>query len=177
MLYHLDAHRHGVRDDATVAARKEWHGRVAAVVGLQEYVRAAEAQASEYAEASSRLLAAITEEQSAFEAEYQAQVQRVQFLFTQWLTQDAAFKVQDAITSENVRLQGERETERNNLKDELARSIQKAKEALAKLTETQKQLFSIQVQLRDAQAALLTLEQELRRLELRPPPPDKLGSR
>ena len=173
VLYHLDAHRHGLRDEATVSARKEWHNRVAAVVGLQEYVRAAEAQASEYAEASSRLLAAITEEQSAFEAEYQAQVQRVQFLFTQWLTQDAAFKVQDAITNENVRLMGERETERNNLKEDLKSSIQKAKEALAKLSATQSQLFAIQKQLRDAQAALFTLEQELRRLELS----DKVGSR
>src|SRR5206468_8417574 len=94
VLYHIDAHRHGLRDEATVPARKAWHERVAAVVGLQEYVRAAEAQASEYAEASTRLLAVITEEQSAFEADYQAQVQRVQLLFTQWLTLDSAFKAQ-----------------------------------------------------------------------------------
>jgi hypothetical protein len=166
LLYHIDANRHGLRDEATVAARKAWHERVAAVVGLPEYVRAAEAQASEYADAASRLVAAITEEQSAFEADYQAQVQRVHFLFTQWLTQDAAFKVQEAITKENDKLKEERETERNNLQKELAKSIQDAKAALTKLTTTQKQLFDIQKQLRDAQAALLTLEQELRRLEL-----------
>ena len=166
LLYHLDAHRHGLRDEATVTARKAWHDRVAAVVGLQEYVRAAEAQASEYAEASSRLVAVITEEQSAFEAEYQAQVQRVHHLFTQWLTQDAAFKVQDAITKENEKLKDERQTERNNLEAQLKDSREKAKDALAKLTTTQQQLFGIQKQLRDAQAALFTLEQELRRLEL-----------
>jgi hypothetical protein len=171
LLYHIDAHRHGLRDEATVAARKAWHERVAAVVGLPEYVRAAEAQASEYAEAASRLVAAITEEQSAFEADYQAQVQRVHFLFTQWLTQSAAFNVQEAITKENDKLKAERETERNNLQKELTKSVEEAKLALTKLTSTQKQLFDIQKQLRDAQAALLTLEQELRRLESG----DKLG--
>jgi hypothetical protein len=168
VLYHLDAHRHAAaaRDEATVAARKAWHERVATVVGLPEYVRAAEAQASEYADAASRLVAAITEEQSAFEANYQAQVQRVHFLFTQWLTQDAASKVQESITKENEKLKQERETERNKLRDELKKSIDDAKDSLAKLTNTQKQLFEIQKQLRDAQAALFTLEQELRRLEL-----------
>jgi len=173
LLYHIDAHRHGLRDEATVAARKAWHERVAVVVGLPEYVRAAEAQASEYAEAASRLVAAITEEQSAFEADYQAQVQRVHFLFTQWLTQDAAFKVQEAITKENEKLKEERQTERNNLQAELKKSIQDAKDALTKLTSTQKQLFDIQKQLRDAQAALFTLEKELRRLESG----DKVGRR
>jgi hypothetical protein len=167
VLYHIDAHRHALRDEATVSARKAWHERVAAVVGLQEYVRAAEAQASEYAEASTRLLAVITEEQSAFEADYQAQVQRVQLLFTQWLTLDSAFKAQDSITAQNVKLKEQRETERNNLKADLASSIQKTKVALEKLMTTQKQLFDVQKQLRDAQAALLSLESELRRLEER----------
>jgi len=165
VLYHIDAHRHAARDEATVAARKAWHERVAAVVGLQEYVRAAEAQASEYAEAATRLLAAITEEQSAFEADYQAQVQRVQLLFTQWLTLDNAFKAQDSITAQNAKLKEQRETERNKLKEELASSILKSKQSLEKLMSTQKQLFDIQKQLRDAQAALLSLESELRQLE------------
>jgi len=167
VLYHIDAHRHAARDEATVAARKAWHERVAAVVGLQEYVRAAEAQASEYAEASTRLLAVITEEQSAFEADYQAQVQRVQLLFTQWLTLDNAFKAQDSITAQNVKLKEQRETERNSLKESLASSILKSKQSLEKLMATQKQLFDIQKQLRDAQAALLSLETELRKLEER----------
>jgi hypothetical protein len=167
VLYHIDAHRHAARDEAAVSARKAWHERVAAVVGLQEYVRAAEAQASEYAEASTRLLAVITEEQSAFEADYQAQVQRVQLLFTQWLTLDSAFKAQDSITTQNVKLKEQRETERNSLKESLASSILKAKSALEKLTATQKQMFDVQKQLRDAQAALLSLESELRRLEER----------
>jgi hypothetical protein len=170
LLFHIDAWRHNIRNDQTVVAdRKAWHERVAAVVGLPAYIRAGEAQATEYAEASQRLLAAITEEQSAFEAEYQAQLQRVLFLYSQWLALDNQVKAQDAITKENERLKEERETERNNLQTELADATQKAKEALEKLKTTQSKLFAIQKDLRDAQAAILTLEKELRRIELGTP--------
>jgi hypothetical protein len=166
ILYHIDAHRHAARDQATVDARRAWHTRVAGIVGLQEYVRAAEAQASEFTEAAQRLLSVITEEQGAFEAQYQALVQRVQFAYTQWLTLDAAFKVQDTITKDNERLKAERETERDNLRTALTAAIADTKAALERLQKDQGQLFRIQKQLRDAQAALMSLEIELRRLEL-----------
>jgi hypothetical protein len=166
VLYHIDAWRHSNRDQAVAAARKAWHERVAAVVGLPEYIRAAEAQASEYAEASQRLIAAITEEQSAFEAEYQSQLQRVLFLYSQWLALDGQLKAQEAITGENVRLRNERQTERDNLIKERDDAIEKAKNALAKLKSTQQRLFAIQKDLRDAHAAILALEKQLRDLEL-----------
>ena len=149
-----------------MTARKAWHERVATVVGLPEYIRAAEAEATEYAEASQRLLAVITEEQSAFEAEYQSQLQRVLFQFSQWLSLDNQLRAQEVTTKENVRLKDERLTERDKLVTELADWIEKAKVSLAKLQNTQKQLFRIQKDLRDAQAAILALEKELRRIEL-----------
>ena len=139
--------------------------RVATVVGLPEYIRAAEAEASEYAEAAQRLTAVITEEQSAFEAEYHAQLQRVLFLYSQWLALDAQLKAQDVITKENVRLMNERKTERDNLLKELAKAREDAKATLAKLNKTQTDLFAIQKDLRDAQEALLVLEKQLRTLE------------
>ena len=166
ILYHIDAHRHLDRTPEVVSARKAWHQRVATVVGLPEYIRAAEAQATEYADAAQRLVSVITEEESAFRAQYQEAIQRVTALYTQWLSLDAQYRAQQAITAENERLMAERRTERDNLKQNLDTQIIKAREALEGLQRTQAQLFAIQKQLRDAQAALLTLEGELRRIEL-----------
>jgi len=166
ILYHLDADRHAIRTAEVVAERKAWHERVATIVGMPEYIRAAEAQANEYAEASQRLVSVITEEQSAFEASYQALQQKVLALFSQWLTLDTQLKAQEAITKENVGLKEQRLTERDNLLKELADATEAAKNELAKLQTTQKKLFTIQKDLRDAQAAILALEKELRRLEL-----------
>src|SRR5262245_1058191 len=163
LLYHIDSHRYNV--PAAAADRKAWHERVATIIGLPEYVRTAEAQASEYAEAAQRLVSAITEEESAFRAEYETLLQRVLFLYTQWLALDTQLKEQEAITKENERLRAERLTERNALKEQLADAQQKAKEALARLTDSQKRLFTIQTQLRNAQEAILSLEKELRKIE------------
>jgi hypothetical protein len=165
LLYHIDGWRYA--DPKLADARKAWHTRVAAIVGLPAYIRAAEAQATEYAEAAQRLTALITDEQSAFEAAYQAQLQRILFLFSQWLALDAQLKAQNVITAENVRLMDERKTERDNLLKELAQARIDAQAALARLTKTQQDLFAIQKDLRDAQEALLVLEKELRKLELR----------
>jgi len=166
LLYHIDAHRHADKTPQVVADRKAWHQRVATIVGMQEYVRAAEAQASEYAEAAQRLITAITEEESSFRAQYLEQQQRVTTLYTQWLTLEAQYRAQEAITKENERLRNERETERNNLKAAMEKATADAKAALDRLKNTQAQLFAIQKQLRDAHAAVLNLEGELRKLEL-----------
>ncbi|HEX3150668.1 MAG TPA: hypothetical protein VHR66_21500 [Gemmataceae bacterium] len=166
LLYHIDGWRY--RDTAAATARKDWHTRVASIVGLAAYIRAAEAEATEYSEAGQRLIASITEEQSVFEAEYQAQVQRVLFLYSQWLTLDTQLKAQTVITDENTRLMNERKTERDKLLEELAKAQADAKDALEKLKKTQQSLFAIQRDLRDAQEALLILEKELRRIELGP---------
>lgn len=163
LLYHIDGWRYA--DPKSAADRKAWHERVATIVGLPAYVYAAEAQATEYAEAAQRLVAVITEEQSTFEAEYQAQLQRVLFLYGQWLALDSQLKAQQAITAENVRLMNERKTERDNLRQELEQAKENAKQALAKLAQTQQDLFTILRQVRDAQEALLVLEEQLRTLE------------
>jgi hypothetical protein len=166
LLYHIDGWRFADKTPAVVTARQQWHQRVASIIGLPAYVRAAEAQATEYAEAAQRLVTVISEEQSAFEAEYQAKIQRVLFLYSQWLALDNQLNAQKAITDDNVRLMNERKTERDNLLQELAKSQADAKDALERLRKTQQDLFSIQKDLRDAQEALLVLEKELRRLEL-----------
>jgi hypothetical protein len=163
LLYHIDGWRYA--DPAAAEARKSWHSRVAAIVGLPAYIRAAESQATEYAEAAQRLVAVITEEQSAFEAEYHARLQKILFLYNQWLALDSQLKAQEAVTAENARLMNERKTERDNLLKELAQSRADAKASLDKLTKTQKDLFAIQKQLRDAHEALFALESQLDQLE------------
>jgi hypothetical protein len=164
LLFHIDAWRH--TDPAAAAARKAWHERVATIVGLPEYIRAAEAQATEFAEAQQRLIAVISEEESAFLAEYQSLVQRVRSLFAEWQILDNQLKVQEAITRDNERLRNERQTEKTKLEDELAKAKEAAKDANEKLKKTQARLFAIQRDLRDAQSAILALEKELRRIEL-----------
>lgn len=166
LLYHIDAHRHLSAKPDDVSARQAWHQRVAWVVGLPLYVQVAEAQASEYAEAATRLVSLITDEESAFRDQYNALVQRIRVLHSRWETVDAEFQAQTKITDENVRLKNERLTERDNLKKELAKAETDAAEALARLKDTQGRLFVIQKQLRDAQEAILNLERELRRREL-----------
>ena len=171
LLYNIDGWRYA--DARAADARKAWHTRVASIIGLPAYIRAAEAQATEYAEASQRLVALITDEESAFAAAYQAQIQRILFLFSQWLAVDAQLKAQNVITAENERLMNERKTERDELLKELAKARADAKTALDGLTKTQGELFAIQKDLRDAQEALLVLEKELRKLELRDEISDK----
>jgi hypothetical protein len=166
LLYHIDGWRYA--DKAAATDRQAWHTRVASIIGLPAYIRAAETEATEYSEAGQRLIASITDEQSVFEAEYQAQVQRVLSLYSQWLTLDTQLKAQTVITDENTRLMDQRKTERNNLLEELAKAQADAKDALDKLKKTQLALFLIQRDLRDAQEALLVLEKELRRIELGP---------
>jgi hypothetical protein len=163
LLYHIDGWRYA--DATATAARKAWHERVASVVGLPNYVRAAESQATEYAEAAQRLVASITEEQSAFEAAYQAQLQRVNFLFSQYQVLDQQLKAQQAITEQNKQLMDQRKTERDTLLKDLAQAREDAKTALANLQKTQKDLFTIEKQLRNAQEALFVLHDQLRKLE------------
>ena len=165
LLYHIDAHRADPKDGAIVEARKQWHSRVATIVGMQEYVKAAEAQASEYSDAAQRLVVSITEEQSAFEDEYYSRVSRIRFLHSQWLALVAQVEQQDTITAENKRLRSERETERDILKKNLDDAREAAKVAEEKLMAAQKRLFLTQKELRNAQQALLALEKQLRDLE------------
>ena len=164
LLYHIDAHRHA--DANAAAARQAWHQRVAWVVGLQTYVQVAEAQASEYAEAGQRLVALITDEETAFKDQYNELIGRIRLLNSRVETLTTEMQTQAAITAENERLMKERLTERDNLLKELKESQDKAKATLDKLLETQVRLFNIQRDLRNAQEAILALEKELRRREL-----------
>src|SRR5262249_3102013 len=108
LLYHLDGWRYADRTPTVIDARKQWHQRVATIIGLPAYIPAAEAQASEYAEAAQRLVTVISEEQSAFEAEYQAKLQKVLLLYSQWLTLDTQLKAQNVVLADNKRLMEER---------------------------------------------------------------------
>lgn len=166
LLYHIDSHRHNLTDAKIVADRKDWHSRVVTIVGMQEYVRAAEAQASEFAEGSQRLLATITQEEADFRAEYQQLVQKCQALHAQWQALEAQLNQQKLVEQTNQQLLMERQTEYDKLVETLAEAQVKAKEAQDNLKKIQDQRFQILLDLRNAQQALLRLEGELRRLEL-----------
>jgi hypothetical protein len=161
VLYHIDAERY-----ATPDARKAWHTRVVAVVGFGEYVRVAEAQATEYNDGAQRLIAAITDEEGAFAEEYQAMVQRCYFLYSQYLSLDKQLETQQAILKDNQKLYAERVTERDQLVEKLGKAKEDARASLEKLKEKQQSLLKVQMEYRDAQGALRKLEQDLQRLEL-----------
>ena len=166
LLYHIDANRHLSIVPADVTDRQSWHQRVAWVVGLPMYVQVAEAQASEYAESAQRLIALITDEETAFKDQYNELVQRIRVLHSRSETVKAELEAQKEITKENTGLKDARLTERDNLLKEKAATETKAKEALDRLRDTQGRLFNIQRDLRNAQEAILALEKELRRREL-----------
>jgi hypothetical protein len=161
ILYHIDADRFAKPDD-----RKEWHGRVASVIGMNEYVRVAEAQATEYNDAVQRMIATIADEEGSFAEEFQSNVQRIYFLYSQYLSLEAQNQTQQAILKDNQKLLAERITERDSLKARLAKAQEDARDSLEKLKGKQQSLLKIQMEYRDAQSALRKLEQDLQRLEL-----------
>ena len=165
VLVHLDAHNHTGADDAGLKERKAWHQRVAAVVGLREYVRASEAQATQYSEAANRLLNVILDEQTAFEAEFQANVQRALFLSSQALTLDLQYQAQAARKDEHDKFLADRKDEKEKLDASLEKAKKDAKDTLAKLAEKERQLFELQKGLRDDQQRLFDMEKQLRELE------------
>jgi hypothetical protein len=166
ILYHIDADRHTAVDAKIVADRRDWHQRVATIVGMNEYVRAAEVQAAEFADASARLLQIIAEEEASFRSEYEGLVQYCLALHGQWLAMEAQLKQQQAVEQTNKKLLDERQTEYENLVNTLAEAQDKTKAAQDRLKQVQEKRFQILKDLRDAQQKLLELESDLRRLEL-----------
>jgi hypothetical protein len=146
--------------------RAEWHRRVAAVVGLETYVKSIEAQAGELANTTHKLHGIIAQDQSYFEKE------REEYIF--YLTQlnarienslvrdrDAA-ALKDKWTVDRDARNGERDALRADLKDKQG----KAKTTLVDLDKKVQELFLVTRKLGEAQDALLGLELQLREIEL-----------
>jgi hypothetical protein len=160
-------------DEDLLEGRIAWHQRVVAVVGLEAYVAAVEAQASQLNQIQQQLQSRIRDEQSQFEKQYQDEVDRCK---TQAKNLDELLQ---ALAKKNVEKAARtaeltnREAEKADLENKLAAATAAAKKALQDLEMKVDELFQITKQLGDAQDALVGLEIDLRNLELGPPPAKK----
>jgi hypothetical protein len=169
LLYFIDADRHLVSpetDAAIVADRKEWHARVAAIVGLAEYTKAADRQADEFQAGADRLRNIIAQEEAAFREEYETLIGQAQALAARYFDLQAQLKRSESILQETTDILEKRKTERDELKTRLAKTEMAAKEALAKANEKANELFRLQMELRNQRMRLSELERELRKREL-----------
>ncbi len=169
ILYFIDADRHLAdpeADKATVDDRKEWHTRVAAIVGLAEYTRAAELQASEYLAGADRLRNIIAQEEAAFREEYETLIGQAQGLASRYFDLQAQLRRTDSILQETSDILEKRKTERDDIKTRLIATEAAAKDALLKANAKEKELFRLQMELRNQRLKLSELERELRKREL-----------
>jgi hypothetical protein len=194
LLYHLDAHLGGAKDRrdewfkaflqskkddekeeafklpaadaALLENRVKWHQRVAAIVGLQAYIGAAEAQATEFSLLAPMLRTRMIEEQNVFFTEYQAIVE-----FSIDLAVQVGQRELEVAEQEQLKKAWEDElkkqlTAQKELEEKLAINTAKAKASLDSLNSKVDELFQVTRKLGEAQDALLGLELQIRDLEL-----------
>ena len=152
-------------DSDLAAARTQWHQRVVAIVGLEEYIFAVQDQARELHEMGIRLKPFIEIEQTNFLKERQDLIYWTIELFSQLEDQKFQLKEHELIKQESMAQLEARVTEQKNLETELASLQNETKIALSSLEAKVSELFDVTKQLGDAQDALLGLEIQIRSSE------------
>jgi hypothetical protein len=158
LLYHIDAHQ-------PWEERKAWHERVQRVVGMTNYVRAADAQATALADMAQRLQGEVRAGEAAFQAEYQALVQRAMFLSTQFDDVQSRLDEQKRLAADHEQILRNREQEFVELDKDLKKARIDAKQVLADLRNDQTDLYKLNVKIREAQDNLFQMETRLKALE------------
>jgi acyl carrier protein phosphodiesterase len=143
----------------------DWQKRVQGVVGLEQYVAAAERQSTRLQEMIARDRRTIAESQAAFVAQYQANYPELQVLANQFQALDARLTELKEQEQKHTALRNARKTEVAKLTTELTE--QKAAEAkeLAALAALQQELFAVQQDVFKAQERNQQLERDLRAKE------------
>ncbi len=141
------------------------HKRVQAVLGLDQYVAAAERQAGRLRDMIARDRRNIAEQQAAFVAQYQSALPELTVLAGQLQTLEAKLTEQKDLVQKHTALRNARKTEVMTLSNELARDKQEAAKELAALEAVQRELFAVQQDWAKAQARNQQLEHELRAKE------------
>jgi hypothetical protein len=158
LLYHIDAHQPW--DD-----RRAWHERVQRVVGMTNYVRAADAQATALADMAQRLQGEIKAGEAAFQAEYQALVHRAMFLATQFDDVQSRLDEQKRLAADHDQILKNREQEFVDLDKDLKKARVDAKQVLADLRKDQADLYQLNLRIREAQDNLFQMESRVKALE------------
>jgi DNA repair exonuclease SbcCD ATPase subunit len=142
------------------------HARVQTVVGLAEYVAAADRQATNLLRMAERVQQAITEEQSAFVRGYRAQYPRLQDLAEQLRGAETRLQEQKGLLAQYNPQLKERQAEVQDFTQRIEAATRTAQADLATLAAVQKQLFDLQRDLATGQAENQKLEVQLRTKEL-----------
>jgi hypothetical protein len=156
-------------DEAMLKNRAAWHARVAAIVGLEAYAAAAEAQANNLNQIAQLLRSQIFDEQSNFEKEYQDIVQATIALAIDWGVRVAQVNEIRELRNRNNQQLMDRLAEQTKYENQLKVVTAAAKAATDKLALKVNELFQITKQLGEAQDALIGLEVQLREMELGKP--------
>jgi hypothetical protein len=141
------------------------HQRVQNIVGLDQYVAAAERQTTRMRDAIARNRRVIADEQTAFVAQYQAIPPELNDLAGKLQTLETKLTEQKALVQKHEALRNDRMAEAMNLNRQLDTEKQSAAKEYAALAALQQELFGVQRDWAEAQARNQQLEQELRAKE------------
>jgi hypothetical protein len=141
------------------------HQRVQAVVGLEQYVAAAERGIARMQGMIARDRRVIADEQAAFVAQYQSEVPELTVLAGQLQALEAKLTEQKELVQRHTALKNARTAEVMDYTNKLAAEKQKAADEFAALAAVQKELFNVQRDWAEAQARNQQLEHELRTRE------------
>jgi hypothetical protein len=144
----------------------DWHKRIQAVIGLEQYVAAAERQTTRLSDMIVRDRRVIAEEQAAFVAQYNAALPELTVLAAKLRALDAKLTEQKDLVQKHTALRNARKTEVMTLSNQLAAEKQaEAKERVA-LAALQQELFAVQQDVAKAQEKNQQLERGLRSKEI-----------
>jgi hypothetical protein len=142
-----------------------WHQRVQNVVGLDQYVAAAERQTTRFRDMVARNRRVIADEQTSFVAQYQAIPPELNDLSGKLASLEAKLTEQKSLVQRHEADRNARMTEAMNLGNQLAAEKAAAAKETAALAALQQELFTVQREWAAAQARNQQLEAQLRAKE------------
>jgi hypothetical protein len=143
----------------------DWHKRVQAVIGLEQYVAAAERQTVRLLDMVARDRRVIAEEQAAFVAQYQAALPELTVLAAKLKALDDKLTEQKDLVQKHTALRNARKTEVMTLSNQLAAEKQTEAKERGALAAVQQELFAVQQDIAKAQERNQQLERDLRQKE------------
>jgi hypothetical protein len=150
-------------DPTNDPSHREW---VQNVVGLNEYIGAADRQASNLFAMSTRLDQILREESAIFARQYQELLPKLEILNEQLKADTGRLEQQRKLFEQHNQLYQARRTERDDLLEQLRQAGEKAATETNNLATLQNQLFQLQRQIAAAREANEKLEGQIRTKEL-----------
>jgi hypothetical protein len=141
------------------------HARVQKVIGLDQYVAAAERQTGRLQEMIARNKSVVAHEQAAFVTQYQAVLPELTALSARLEALEARLVEQKDLVQRHTADRNARQTEVTNLTNELNAEKQTEAREVASLAAIERELFAVQQDVAKARAKTEQLERDLRTKE------------